>query len=182
MAAQKSSIEFLPKESWEKGATGKFLKWTLTVGRHIVIFTEMLVILAFFSRFKLDRDLTDINEEIKQKQAIIVSSSEFEKNFRLLQKRIETIENLRKSQLEATDILESLSSYTPLDVIISDLTISDNQVSLTATSLSEGGLGQFLKKLKNSDKFEKITLSQIFTGTEKELGIKFQLKSNLRKK
>ena len=59
-APKKHEIELLPKEEWEKTSFGKFIKWTLNVGRYIVIATELIVILAFVSRFKLDRDLTDL--------------------------------------------------------------------------------------------------------------------------
>ena len=69
--AIKTTIEFIPQEDWEKTSFGKFLKWLLNVGRWIVIVTELIVIIAFVSRFKLDRDLTNLNEKVKQKQAII---------------------------------------------------------------------------------------------------------------
>jgi len=77
MPAQKSQIELLPREEWEETSFGKFLKWLLTVGRYIVIFTELVVILAFLSRFKLDRDLTDLYKQIENKQAIIQNSTDF---------------------------------------------------------------------------------------------------------
>lgn len=179
MAARKISIEFLPQEEWEKGTFGRVLKWALTIGRHIVIFTELVVILAFLSRFKLDRDLTDLGEKIKQKQAIVASSAQFEKDFRFLDKRLRTIEELRKTQLEAGMVLTELSSLTPADVYLSDFTVNDKQVSLTATALSETGLGIFLKKLKSSPKFENLTLSQVSSGSEREIGIKFQLSGKL---
>ena len=84
MAAPKSEIELLPQEGWEKGTLGKLLKWALTAGRYIVIVTELAVIMAFLSRFKFDRELTDLHEEIKQKQAVIQSAQSFETEFRFL--------------------------------------------------------------------------------------------------
>ncbi|MGB9707673.1 MAG: PilN domain-containing protein, partial [Microgenomates group bacterium] len=132
--------------------------------------------------FKLDRDLTDLGEKIKQQQAIISSWSQFEKEFRFLNKRLQTIENLRKSQLEAGEVLGELAALTPVDVYLSDFSVSGKQVSLTATALSEGGLGTFLRNLKNSPKFENINLSQIGVDLEKEVGIKFQLKGELVQK
>ena len=78
MAAQNKDIELLPKEEWEKTSLGKFIKWVLTVGRYIVIFTELIVISAFISRFKLDRDLSKIYEDIEKKQSLVVASSDFE--------------------------------------------------------------------------------------------------------
>lgn len=182
MAAQKTTIEFLPQEDWEKGTAGKILKWALTVGRHIVIFTELIVILAFLSRFKLDRDLTDLGEKIKQQQAVLASWEEFEKEFRFLNKRLEIIEDLRRNRIDAEEILGELAGLTPVDVQISEFSVTGEEVSLTATSLSEGGLGTFVKNLEKSSKFEKISITQVVSNIEKEIGIKFQLKGALIKK
>lgn len=181
MAARKSNIEFLPKEEWEKGTLGKFLKWALTVGRYIVILVELVVILAFLSRFKFDRDLTNLSEKTKQQQAIIQSSAQFEQKFRFLQKQISAIETLEKNRLETNKVLNELARLTPINVFLSDLSVSNKEISLTATALSEGGLASFIKNLKNSPLFEKITLSQVSSVGEKAIGINFQLKSEFKK-
>jgi len=179
MAARKTAIEFLPQEDWEKKTWGKILKWTLTVGRYIVIFTELVVILAFLSRFKLDRDLTDLGEKIKQQQAIIVSWSNFEKEFRFLNKRLQTIEGFRKNQVEAGGVLEEIADLLPFDVVISEFIVSDKKLDLSAVALSEGGLSTFLRNLKNSEKFKNIALTQLSFNAEKEMGIKFQVKGEI---
>jgi len=179
MAARKTAIEFLPQEDWEKGRWGKILKWTLTVGRYIVIFTELVVILAFLSRFKLDRDLTDLGEKIKQQQAIVVSWSKFEKEFRFLNKRLQAIEGFRKNQIESGEILEEIAGLLPFDIVISDFSVSDRQLDLSASALSERGLSAFLRNLKSSKKFKNITLTKLGLNTEKEIGIKFQVKGEI---
>lgn len=181
MAARKSTIELLPQEDWQKGKFGRLLKWALTVGRYIVIITELIVILAFLSRFKFDRDLTDLNEKIKQQQAIIQSSTQFEQKFRFLQKQLLNIETLEKERLQTNRVLTELASLTPIDVYLSDLNITDKEVKLTATALSEGGLASFLNNLKKSPSFDKISLSQVSSGIEKEIGVNFQLNSELVK-
>lgn len=180
MAAQKKrDIDLLPREEWEKTPFGKFLKWTLTVGRYIVIVTELIVILAFLSRFKLDRDLTDLHEEIKEKQAIVESVSDFEDEFRFLQKRLATIERLEKKQVVTGEVVEELSRLLPPDVALADLTITDKKINLTATALSEQGLALFLNNLKASPKFANLALTNLSSGTEKGVGIQFELKSEI---
>lgn len=179
MAAQKTSIELLPREDWEKTTFGKFLKWLLTVGRYIVIFTELIVILLLLSRFKFDRDLENINEQINGKQAEIIALTEFEEEFRFLQIQLSTIEGLQKKQIKTDQVLTELTSLIPIDVYLSDLNIKEKKVSLTATALSEAGLATFLKNLQTSSQFDNLVLSQVSSETEKEIGIQFQLKSDL---
>ncbi len=181
MAARKQEIELIPKEDWEKTPLGRFLKWALTVGRYIVIITELIVILAFLSRFKLDRDLTDLYEEIKQKQAIVEAASDLENDFRFLQKRLSTIQDLEKKQLEAARVMEELASLTPLDVSFSDFSSTSDEVNFSAVALTEAGLATLLNNLKSSDRFENLNLTQVSLGTEEELGIQFGLSAELLK-
>lgn len=181
MAARRHEIELIPKEEWEKKTLGKFLKWALTIGRYIVIITELIVILAFLSRFKLDRDLTNLYEEIEQKQAIVESASDLEADFRFLQKRLTTIQKLEKEQLKAAKVLEELAGLTPVDVSLAGLSSSKEEISFSATALSEAGLATFLNNLKNSKRFEDLNLSQVSTETTKGLGIQFSLSAKLAK-
>jgi len=179
MSARKTKIEFLPQEDWEKGTWGRILKWALTIGRHIVIFTELIVILAFLSRFKLDKDLTDLGEEIKQKQAIIQASTQFEKKFRFLNKKIKVIKDLKMSRLQSGPILEEIATLIPIDVYLSNFSVSGKDVVLDAIAFSEGGLATFLKNLKESSRFKGLTLSQIALGPETEAEIKVQLRGKI---
>lgn len=180
MAAPKAGIEFIPQEDWEKTSFGRFLKWVLTVGRWIVIVTELVVVLAFLSRFKFDRDLTDLNEKAKQQQAIITASAQFETEFRLLQKRLATIKELRGTLSEPESVIGELSGLIPPDVLLDDITVSKNQINLTAVALSENGLAVFLNNLKSSPKFEKLMITGASSGMKERVGIGFEIKGEVK--
>ena len=85
------TINLLIHTDFDKTFLGKFLRWSLTYGRYIIICTEIIVLLAFIYRFSLDRKITDLNDEIEQKSAIIAANSNFEEQFRNLQFRTEQI-------------------------------------------------------------------------------------------
>lgn len=174
MAAPKKEISLLPTE--EEGRLGRFLKWALTFGRWIVIVTELIVILCFLSRFKLDRDLTDLGEKIKQQQAIIASFGDLEANFRNLQERLKTIDKLGEEQLLVGSLLNDLGKTVPLDVSLSDLTVKEKKLAISGLALSEAGFGSFIKSLSES-RFEKIALEEVSKG--KTGGIEFKLTVDL---
>lgn len=159
------NINLLPGiTDFEKTSWGKFLKWALSIGRYIIVFTELIVILAFLSRFKFDRDLTDLHEAIEQKKSIVSSASTFESNFRNLQSRLKAIEKLDKEQIAFENLLKDFSSFTPVDVTISNLSISRSSITLGASSLSEAGLATIIYQLRNSPKFSDISLGNVSKG------------------
>lgn len=169
----KKEINLLPREEFEKKPLGRFLTWALSVGRYIVIFTELIVILAFLSRFKLDRDLSDLNQSIREKQAIIEASAEFEKEFTFFQTRLATIKKLKSKETSFTQIVSAIGSLTPLDVAISNLSFSENSLRINATALSEKGLGSFLANLAASPNFKEVSLTNISKSIETGPEIKF---------
>jgi len=184
MAAQKklseTKIEFIPQEDWEKTNLGRFLKWLLQVGRWIIITTELIVIIAFISRFKLDRDLTNLNEEIRQKQAIINSSSDFEQEFLSLQKRLSIVEGLNKNQVEVNKIMDIFTQLTPVGVKLSNFSLTGEEINLTAIANSEFTFASFLKSLKNSTQLKNVAVFNISIKEEYTSGISFNIKAELK--
>jgi hypothetical protein len=53
-ARKKKTINFLPEDELEKSPIGRFLKWALKAGRYIIVLTELIVVVVFISRFRLD--------------------------------------------------------------------------------------------------------------------------------
>jgi Tfp pilus assembly protein PilN len=176
----KTTIEFIPQEDWERTSFGKFLKWLLNIGRWIVIVTELIVIMAFLSRFKIDRDLTNLNERVKQRQAIINASSDFEKEFRSLQKRLLTIEGLQKNQIEADKILTLFTQVTPAGVQLSNFSFTEKIASLTASADSETTFAVFLKNLKEEPRLINLSIDKVFMSEEQFGRIVFNLKAEVK--
>lgn len=173
------TINLIPQDSFEGKLFGKFLKWALTYGRYIVVCTELVVILAFLSRFKLDRDLTDIHEEISQKQAIVEATYDLEDGFRNLQNRLAKINTLMAAGTSPNEILEILGQNLPADVYLVDISVVQDKLNLTAVAQSELSFGVFINNLSQSKKFTNINLGVVSRGGEREPGIKFNLSAKL---
>ncbi len=169
----KKEINLLPREEFEKKPLGRFLTWALSAGRYIVIFTELIVILAFLSRFKLDRDLADLNQSIREKQAIIEASADFEKEFIFLQTRLAAIKKLKGQQLSFSQLVNIVGALTPFDVAIANLSLSEEGLRINAIALSERGLGNFVANLSTSPHFREVTLTSVSKSLETGPEIKF---------
>lgn len=169
----KKDINLLPREEFEKKPLGRFLTWALSAGRYIVIFTELIVLIAFLSRFKLDRDLSDLYDKIQAKQAQITAQSDFEKEFRAFQTRLATIKTLLKDQTQGEEVMIAVAQAIPNDVSLDELSYSEKAISLGGTALSEDGLGTFLANLSSSEKFTGLNIGNI--SQEAGEGIKFTI-------
>ncbi|AKM79777.1 MAG: hypothetical protein UX85_C0001G0065 [Candidatus Beckwithbacteria bacterium GW2011_GWB1_47_15] len=178
-AARKlTEINLLPKERWETGVLGKLLKWALNIGRYVVVFTELVVIGAFLYRFGLDRQLTDLKEEIGQKQALVESFGDFEAKFRDLQEKLKIVKEIEGGQVKADQVLDGVSQITPLDTVYDSILIDEEGVTLEGQTLSEVGLATLLAKAQGSQLFEGVALESVSSATDNQGAIEFRLKLN----
>lgn len=182
MAAPNKEINLLPKEKWETGNVGKLLKWALSIGRYIIIFTELIVISAFLYRFGLDRKLLDINEQVTQKKRAIENYGDLETNFRTLQAKLKNISQAEKTGLDIDAILSGISEITPIDTTYNSIGIEDQKVALEGQTLSETGLATLLAKAQSSQTFSGISLDNVSSANEKSQVINFRLELLLKAK
>ena len=182
MAARKKEINLLPKEPWESGILGQLIPWTLSIGRYVVVFTELVVISAFLYRFGLDRQLTDLNEEIKQKQAIVSSYGDLETKFKRLQNQLEKIKAAEETTVKIDEALNHISQITPFDAAYDSIMINQKGVSLQGKVLSETGLATLLTQAQASQEFSDVSLDNVSSGTEKKQAIIFRMSLKFKQK
>jgi len=144
MPATSVSVNLLDQEELEHSPLGRIVTWAITYGRYIMIGTEVIVLLAFISRFSLDRKLTDINEEIAQKQAIIEANAPFEREIRALQDQLVKMKALLSDQAKIPEILSLMQSALPPDVYLGTLSVNNNKLSASAVAGTTAGFSQFL--------------------------------------
>lgn len=155
------NINLLPEEAFEKTFFGRFLKWALSVGRYIVVFTELIVILAFLSRFKIDRDLTDLHESIEQKRAIIASAIELENELRSLNDNFLKIKEIKANQKSYASFIKSFAQLVPTGITIENFYLKENSLSISCFGDTPESLGAFIYQLKLSPKINNIAVENV---------------------
>lgn len=165
MAAQKSKqieINLLPQEEFATTTVGKILHWLLSTFRYLVITTEMIVIVAFLSRFYFDSRVADLNDEIDQKREFIEAYADFEKDFRLTQQKLGIYSNIIAENNLLSPVVDSLIATLPSEVSLSNLHIeTKNTILLEGASSSEQAVSQFLANLKAQERFSEVSLSKL---------------------
>lgn len=174
--AKQPSINLIGEEEMEHTPVGRIVTWAVTYGRYIMIGTEIIVLLAFISRFSLDRKLTDLNDEVTQKQAIIDANSDFESNFRTLQSTLGTIQTLLNAPPSTANALNTIQSLLPADVHLDTLNISTDHVVGNVVANSTSGFSQMVANLQAANIFSQVEIGDVnrspttgllftFTGT-----------------
>jgi hypothetical protein len=173
MTAQSSHINLLPPSEFELSFWGRFLKWAVTSGRYIIIVTELVVILAFLSRFKLDEDLRNLNEQISTQVGFLDSQSAKEAEFRQLQKRLNLVDKMLVGRLQAGMAMDYVENNLPAEVAPSRTAITKNETLITAATLNEKAMGKLLSYFSKDPNWKSVDLAEIVG--DQTYGIRFTI-------
>lgn len=159
---------------------GRILTWTLSTFRIIVIVTEFVVMSAFLSRFWLDARLTNLNESLEQKSAVIAATSDFEKEFRNTQKQLKIFSQISTVASSPSSVFETITNYLPLDVLLTTFTFTEKDVKIKGIAPTEKGIAQFIANLEEIEDFKDVSLTQLDTSEEEGQFFVFTLKLELK--
>lgn len=152
-------VNLLPEDNLEQRPGGKFLKWSLSWGKKIVVLTELVVVLAFLSRFKLDSDVASLSEEIDRRKTIILASQNFENDFRRLQEKVKKAK-ATSSIPSLVHVYDTVQLLIPSEVAIDQISITERQVNLEGKG-DDPNLSTMVAAFKSSPNFADVTLDKV---------------------
>lgn len=155
-----------------------FLKWSVSVGRIIIVATELIALGALLYRFTIDRKIIDLHDQIKKAELFVKSQSAKETDYRSIQNRLDNI----KLTEEATnakitimnDILKSISQG---DFSSTNLTVSQSRIGINGIAFSIFPINNFIENLKQNPNVTSISLDEVSSVSE---GIRFKLNIELK--
>jgi len=176
MPARGKPINLLPPTDFEMSFWGKFLKWAVTAGRYIIIVTELVVIVAFLSRFKLDQDVADLVNTLEAEKNVLEAQQSTEAEFRRVQARLASVGQMVSSQLEARNKAEMVAAKIPLEVKLLSMRLEEGGVTIVANTLSEQALGEMLGRFSRDERVKGVDMTNVeataLTGITATLTIK----------
>jgi len=166
MPVKKREISLLPAEEDVYSFSARALRWATVTGRYIIVLTEFIVILAFLSRFILDRQNADLSEVIRQQKAILQSTQDFEKEYDLLQKRMAFVKNYYDQPQNYIESINSLIESTPLDIIYKSILIKKDDQGQIFTTISiltqnEDSVKNFMGNLSANSNIDSVNVKSI---------------------
>jgi hypothetical protein len=165
--ATKKELSLLPDSENPNSFGAKVIKWLTTVGRWVIVFTELIVVSAFISRFWLDRKNSDLSETIRQQQAILETTQSFENEFKSFQKRLEFIDDFYNNDPQYNSKITTLINSTPKDLIYQTISIKKDKdtkdIFATASliAFNETSIITFINNLTLNPDIETVKINQI---------------------
>lgn len=145
----------------------KLIRWMLSSGRYIIVFVEIIVISAFIYRYKLDAELDDLQEKIKEQIPYLQSLKNDETLIRQTQLKLSTVKQVRKESPDFAQTILDIAKITPKTIKLTTINLDRTQsfpktnLLITGQTPSNVELSAFLKALKNNPKFTGINLTNI---------------------
>lgn len=139
----------------------KFMNWSLTIGRLIVIITEVVAVAAFIYRFSLDERLIDLHSAIKQKRNIISALKNDEDKYRNLQDRIAIAATFSEKATKFNQTIMDIVSLIPNQIKINNLTMGKDRININIDVNSTSSLTDFITPLKNYPGIKSISIDSL---------------------
>ena len=139
----------------------KFMDWALTVGRLIIILTEIVAVAAFIYRFSLDERLIDLHSSIKQKQTLVSLLKADEDKYRNLQDRIALASTLSEKNAKTNKIVLNIIELIPGGVKINNLILNKDRITIDADTNSVLALTNFINFLKDYPDIKSVSIDNI---------------------
>lgn len=173
--AKPGTINLLPQEEFEASILGRILRWATGSFRIIVILTEMIVMGAFLSRFWLDAQNSDLNDNIKVASAQISAEKDIEDTFRRVQKKLDVFKVITSPTAFSVKV-DSISSKVPADVTLSSVSIDPTGSEIKGSSTSEVGIAQFVSNLQTDTSFKTVELGNVGSSQSNQGQTDFSIK------
>lgn len=172
------NLDLLKPQSNPEKLPVKLLRWILGSGRFIFILVEALVLVAFFTRFKLDADLASRKEAIEEQIPYIESLRPYEILIRQTQLKLSTIKAFNQNSPDYSGVLNKLTEHIPVSVKINSLSmekaVNKALVQINAEAPGNSDLATFVNNLKQDKYFTEVSLVSV--GLEGNL-LKFTIEA-----
>lgn len=143
----------------------RVITFALTIGRVLIILTEIIALGAFLYRFGLDRQLVDLHDRIKQEQAIVNLLKDNEATYRNLQDRLTLESNIAAVTSKSITLYQDILQIIPSDMTLLSISFSDTSVHIEGTIPTLVSLSSLVKHLKADPRIESISLDKIENKT-----------------
>ncbi|PIY72177.1 hypothetical protein COY87_02330 [Candidatus Roizmanbacteria bacterium CG_4_10_14_0_8_um_filter_33_9] len=162
-------------EKKEKDFTQKVIYFALHYLRYILVLTQIVVIGVFFYRFKIDQEIIDLKDALKQKEEIVLVSQPLLKQAEIIDFSMNQIQDIVNKQSNSEQMLQYFLNTFPKKINTKKVTFNENSISFEASTTDPRIIKQYYDRLKQENVFKSVTLRAI-----RKVDFEFYCQFNLR--
>ena len=163
MAEKVPTINLLPQN--ENNFITQFFNWALTIGRLLIILTEMIALGTFIYRFSLDMQIVDLHDKIKAESFIVANFKDQEATFRDIQNRLATVKRYNSVQNTTSGIFSDIIKMGQGKVTFKDLSVTTQTARIQVAAPTASALSSFVDGLKNNPSIASIAIDKVENNT-----------------
>lgn len=142
----------------------RVIAFALTIGRVLIIITELIALGAFLYRFTLDRTLVGLHDAISQEGTIVRLLHNNEVLYRSVQNRLSLASLLTKSP-PLEQYLIDIKSFAPVNMTIQTIAVAPDAIRIQASAQSVDSLTLFVEKIKQYPQVKSVSIDSINNKT-----------------
>lgn len=139
-----------------------FFAWAITIGRGIIVLTELIALSALFYRFIIDRQIIDLHDQIKTAETLVKLQEKQENEYRDIQERLKNIKDINDATNNKIQLLNSiLQNIQKNQILATKFNLNENSIIFGGTTPSVFTLADFINNLKSQPDISSINVGKV---------------------
>lgn len=151
--------------------------WLVTIGKYLLIFVELVVLGVFFSRFILDRQNGNLDEEIEKQISLLRSEPWVSNNilYSRYQKLLADLKNVKNGQRINSSVVSEIVSGIPITLTLNSFSLNENMVSMSFSATSLEAVKIYESALKENERYSDVSFNISKDETDITVAVSFNL-------
>lgn len=141
--------------------------------RYILVITQLVVIGVFFFRIKIDQEIVDLKDTLKQKEEIVLISAPLLKEAKALDQKTTDIAQVLGLQSMSNQMLTYFLSNFPAALTLTSFKMSQTGIIMEGLTDDPGVVKMYYNRLKKDSRFKQVDLVSL---TKKDTAYEFSFK------
>lgn len=169
-------INLIPKEYFAKRKRPARLILVSFISVLVIYLMIYLYMVPQKAIQSLEGEIKSYDETVVEYNILKNKLAQLENNDKMIKSRLKVIESISEGEAKPTEVIEFIKKALPQDVLLTNMSYTATDVSLTCVAESASGITEFYVELGKSDKFHDFILSPI---SKDEKGYNFTIQFSM---
>lgn len=172
------NINLLPSAQ-PSGTLGVAISWTLTIGRYLIILTEIVAIAIFVLNIILSTQKQTLKDSIKGLADGVSGQADFERDFRFWQRRINEVKAVKDAHFPENTVVAEFLKVLPQGMVLDSLEVRSDEIAFSGSFPTPDQLQTLVSSFSdpNQNKFIGLDIGELNSPSEKNPLYTFKAKA-----